>query len=59
MTAPKEIAKKVIEALPEDSTYQEIIRELALDKMIQRGLEDAKAGRTVSDKKVKQFIAQW
>jgi predicted transcriptional regulator len=59
MTAPKEIAKKVIDSLPEDSTYQEIIRELAFDKMVQRGIEDAKNGRTHTDAHVKQKIAKW
>jgi hypothetical protein len=59
MTAPKIIAKEIIDTLPEDSSYDEIIRALAFDKIIQRGLEDVKNKRTISNKDMEQKIAQW
>jgi hypothetical protein len=59
MTAPKIIAKEIIDTLPEDSSYDEIIRALAFDKMIQRGLEDVKNRRTISHKEMEKQIAQW
>ncbi len=59
MTAPKDEAKKIIDSLPEDTTYEEILRELAFDKMIQRGLDDVKNGKIVSNQKMKETIAQW
>jgi len=52
MTAPKEEAKKIIDALPEDSTYEEIVRELAFDTMIQRGLNDVDADKVISNKEM-------
>jgi len=59
MTAPKIIAKEIIDTLPDDSSYDEIIRALAFDKMIQRGLEDVKNRRTISHKEMEKQIAQW
>lgn len=59
MTAPKEEAKKIIDALPEDSTYEEIVRELAFDTMIQRGLNDVDVGKVISNKEMENEIAQW
>jgi predicted transcriptional regulator len=40
---------EVIQEQPEDATYEEIIRELAFERMITRGLEDARAGRVISN----------
>lgn len=59
MTAPKQEAKRIIDSLPEDSTYDEIIKELAFDKMIQRGLKDSKENKTISNKDMKNKIEQW
>ena len=54
MTAPKDEAKKVIDSLPEDSTYEEILKELAFDKMIGRGLDDVENGKTISNEEIEQ-----
>jgi len=59
MTAPKDEAKKVIDSLPEDTTYGEILRELAFDQMIQRGLDDVEEGKVVSNEEMENIIAQW
>ena len=59
MTAPKDEAKKIIDSLPEDTTYEEILRELAFDKMIQRGLDDVENGKVTSNQEMKETIAQW
>ena len=40
---------EVIQEQPEDATYEEIIRELAFERMITMGLEDARAGRVLSN----------
>ncbi len=59
MTAPIIEAKKVIETLPQDSSYDEIIRELAFDRMIKNGLEDSKNSNTISNEDMKNKISQW
>ena len=59
MTIPIVEAKKVIESLPQDSTYDEIIRELIFGKMIKKGLEDSKNNKTISNQEMKNRIKQW
>ncbi len=59
MTAPKDEAKRIIDTLPEDTTYEEIVRELAFDMMIQRGLDDVEAGKVISNKEMENEIAKW
>ena len=59
MTAPKQEAKKIIESLPDDASYDEILKELAFDRMIQRGLKDSKENKTISNQEMKNRIKQW
>ncbi len=59
MTAPKQEAKKIIDSLPKDASYDEIIKELAFDRMIQRGLKDSKENKTISNKEMSNRIKQW
>ena len=55
----KEKIKKILNNLPNDSTYDEILKELSFNRMIERGLEDSKHNRVFSNEQVKQKIAQW
>ncbi len=59
MTAPKINAKNVIDSLPEDSSYDEILKALAFDRMIERGLNDSKNGKTISNDEMKHRLKQW
>jgi hypothetical protein len=54
MTAPKQEAKKIIDSLPDDSSYDEILKELAFDRMIQKG-----RNKTISNDEMKNRIKQW
>jgi len=58
MTAPTQ-AKKIIDSLPQDSSYDEILKELAFDRMIQRGLKDSQENKTISNQEMKNRIKQW
>jgi predicted transcriptional regulator len=49
----------ILEQQPEDSTFDELLRELAFSRMIDRGLEDVKAGRTVENEEVRRQIKSW
>ncbi len=59
MSDVKNAMNEIIARQPEDSTYEEILRELAYSRMIQRGLDDADAGRTVTDDEIKRKIETW
>ena len=52
MSTAKEDIKRIVEAQPDDSTSEEILREIALHTMIQRGLADEEAGRVIDRKSV-------
>ena len=58
MTAPQR-AKKIIDSLPEDTSYDEILKELAFDRMIQRSLKDSQDNKTISNQEMKNIIKQW
>jgi len=59
MTAPKDEVKKIIDSLPEDTTYEEILRELAFDKMIGQGLDDVESGKVISNQEMENIIAKY
>ena len=46
----------VKEHSPDDSSYDNIIRELAFDLMIQRGLKDSDEQRTISNEEMERRI---
>lgn len=55
----KEQIKALVEAQPDDATYEEILRELAFARMVERGLADAREGRVISNEEMGQRIRQW
>ena len=59
MSVVKEKMTEVIQSQPEDSSYEEILRELAFETMITRGLKDSREGKTVSNKEMKRKINAW
>ncbi len=52
----KELIKELVDAQPDDASFEEIVRALAFDRMIQRGLEDSREGRTLRDEEMKRRI---
>lgn len=59
MVSAKNKMVKIIEEQPEDSSYDEILRELAFARMVERGLSDSDAGHTISDDEMKRRIQTW
>ena len=58
MTA-KEKIRQLLETQPDDASYDEILRELAFERMVDRGLSDARNGRVISDEEMGKRIDQW
>lgn len=50
---------RIIEEQPEDSSFEEILRELAFARMVDRALEDSRANRVLSTEELKQKISAW
>ena len=59
MSTVKDELTKLIEGQPEDSTREEIVRELAFHVMVERGLSDSDAKRTVSNEEMERRIRSW
>ncbi len=49
MQSVKEKMTEIIHSQPDDSSYEEILRELLFERMIKRGLNDSLAGRVISN----------
>ena len=58
-TSAKDKMIRLIEQQPENSSYDDILRELAFGRMIERGLADADAGRTIPHEEMKRTIESW
>jgi predicted transcriptional regulator len=59
MSTAKEELTRLIQAQPEDSSREEIVRELAFHVMIERGLADSDAKRVISDEEMARRIRSW
>ncbi len=59
MNTAKALIQNLVQSQPEDATYDEIVRERAFDRMVQRGLEDARKRRVVSNEDMLHRIKTW
>ena len=59
MVSAKKQMSKIIQAQPDDSSYDELLRELALARMVERGLADSDAGRHIPHDGMKRMIESW
>ena len=59
MSKAKEELRKLIEEQPEDSSREEIVRELTFHVMVERGLADSDASRVISNDEMARRIRSW
>lgn len=59
MGPAKEQLIRLIEDQPDDASLDEIVRELAFAAMVERGLADSDAGRTISHEEMRRRIESW
>ena len=59
MSTAKEELARLIAGQPDDSSREEIVRELAFHVMVERGLADSDARRTVSNDDIGHRIRSW
>ncbi len=59
MSTVKEVMTKIIQEQPEDSSFDEVLRELAFAKMVNKGLSNSDAGRVISNKEMKKRTEIW
>jgi hypothetical protein len=59
MSIAKDELLQLIHNQPDDSSREEIVRELAFHLMVQRGLADSDAKRTLTNRDMEQRIRSW
>ncbi len=59
MSSAKETIAKILDEQPDDSSYDEILRELAFARMVQRGLVDSDEDRAISNEEFQRRIRTW
>ena len=55
----KERMAEVIQEQPADASYEEIMRELAFERMIEQGLEDSRKKRLIDNNEMEHRIRSW
>lgn len=55
----KEKMKELIEEQPDDASCDEILRDVTFARMLDRGLADAREGRTISNNEMARRIRSW
>lgn len=59
MGTAKEHITEIVQRQPDDSSYDDIVRELAFDLMVQRGLNDSDEQRTLTNEEMERRIKSW
>lgn len=59
MSTAKDELTRLIQGQPEDSSREEIVRELAFHVMVERGISDSDAKRTISNEAMGRRIRSW
>ncbi|HPI14533.1 MAG TPA: hypothetical protein PK875_11040 [Spirochaetota bacterium] len=59
MPSVKEMIIRIVQDQPDDSTYMEIMREIAFNNMVERGLSDSDAGKCISNDEMGKRIDSW
>lgn len=58
-SSARSIIRAIVDDQPEDASYEEILRELAFDRMVERGLHDVRANRVMNNHEAAQKIQSW
>ncbi|MDO9046899.1 MAG: hypothetical protein Q7U66_04080 [Methylobacter sp.] len=59
MSTVKERVSEIVQAQPDDSSFDEILLELAFSRMVELGLKDSCEGRIISNEEMEHRILTW
>jgi hypothetical protein len=59
MGKPKEEVRRLLEALPEDASYEDIQYHIYVRQAVQLGIEAADRGEVISQEEVERRMAKW
>lgn len=59
MSTAKDQIKQILDSQPDDSSYDDILRELAFKHMVSAGLSDVNNGNVISNEDMKDRVKEW
>jgi hypothetical protein len=59
MYSAKEQMTRIVQQQPDDSSFDEILRELFFVRMVERGLKDSKEDHKISNEEMQRRIKIW
>ena len=59
MATAKEVLAEILAHQPDDSSYNELVRELAFSAMVQQGLSDSDNNKVISNEEMHKRIRSW
>ncbi|MGO9271909.1 MAG: hypothetical protein ACLQOO_16865 [Terriglobia bacterium] len=59
MSTAKDEVRKMLDQLPDDSTFEDIQYHIYAREKIERGLDDIQQGRTLSQEEVERRMDKW
>ena len=59
METVKDKIVEIVHSQPEDSSYDEILREIVFERMVAKGLQDSRKGNLISNETMEHRIKTW
>jgi cell division protein FtsX len=59
MKTAKEEVREILDQVPDDATLEEIQYRIYVRQKIERGLDDVKNGKTISQQEMESRMARW
>lgn len=56
MSAVKEEVRRLVDELPEDATWDDVLQAVYLKQVLQQGIADLRAGRTITHEEVRRSL---
>ena len=59
MKSPKRAVQEILKKLPENSSFEDIQYHIYVREKIEKGLQDIKAGKLMSQEEVEKRMSKW
>jgi hypothetical protein len=58
-SSPKQVARQILDSLPDDCSLEEIQYRLHVRQMVEEGRQDVRNGNVVSQQEIEQDLERW
>jgi hypothetical protein len=58
-SSPKQVARQILDSLPDDCSLEEIQYRLYVRQMVEEGRQDVRSGDVVSQQEIEQDLERW